>query len=46
MKKSPFAKLLEDIDSDIMQLFGAHIHKRVYEEAELRNILNKAIGNV
>lgn len=46
MKKSPFAKLLEDIDNDMMQLFGAHIHKRVYEEAELRDILNKAIGNV
>ena len=46
MKKSSFAKLLEDIDNDIMQLFGAHIHKRVYEEAELRDILNKAIGNV
>ena len=46
MKKSPFAKLLEDIDNDIMQLFGAHIHKRVYEEHELRDILNKAIGNV
>ena len=46
MKKSPFAKLLEDIDNDMMQLFGAHIHKRVYEEHELRDILNKAIGNV
>ena len=46
MKKSPFGKLLEDIDNDVMQLFGAHIHKRIYEEAELRSILNKAIGNV
>ena len=46
MKKSPFAKLLEDIDNDMMQLFGARIHKRVYEEHELRDILNKAIGNV
>ena len=46
MKKSPFAKLLEDIDNDMMQLFGARINKRVYEEHELRDILNKAIGNV
>ena len=46
MKKSPFAKLIEDIDNDMMQMFGAHIHKRVYEEHELRDILNKAIGNV
>ena len=46
MQKSPFSRLMDEIDNDVMTLLGSTIHKRYYEEKELRDILNKTIGNI
>lgn len=46
MQKSPFSRLMDEIDNDVMTLLGSTIHKRYYEEKELRDALNKTIGNI
>ncbi|MDO4500669.1 MAG: hypothetical protein Q4B60_05270 [Erysipelotrichaceae bacterium] len=46
MRKSPFSRLFEDIDNELMTLLGTHLHKRKYEEFELREVLNNTIGTI